>query len=80
MASFRINGVCHLILRWNELNAQLRRNVTIDDARGVGPLFPVEPVRRVTCEVHHVDAGYAVVGFKQEDAPEIALVLPIADP
>jgi len=27
----------------------------------------------VTGEVHHVDAGYHVVGMKQEDAPDIAL-------
>ena len=29
---------------------------------------------RVTGEIHHVDAGYNVVGMKAEDAPDIATV------
>lgn len=66
-------GDFRYILKWNELNAPLRRNVTIDDVGGAGLYFVSDLSSGVTGEVHHVDAGYHVVGMKQEDAPDIAL-------
>ena len=66
-------GDFRYILKWNELNSPLRRNVTIEDVGGSGLYFLSELSSGVTGEVHHVDAGYHVVGMKQEDAPDIAL-------
>ena len=67
-------GDFRYILKWNELNAPLRRNVTIEDVGGAGLYLLSDLASGVTGEVHHVDAGYHVVGMKQEDAPDIALV------
>ncbi|WP_448501283.1 enoyl-ACP reductase FabI [Sphingomonas sp.] len=66
-------GDFRYILKWNELNAPLKRNVTIDDVGGSGLYFLSDLSAGVTGEVHHVDAGYHVVGMKAEDAPDIAL-------
>ncbi len=66
-------GDFRYILKWNELNAPLRRNVTIDDVGGAGLYLLSDLASGVTGEVHHVDAGYHTVGMKQEDAPDIAL-------
>ncbi len=67
-------GDFRYILKWNELNSPLRRNVSIDDVGGSGLYFLSDLSSGVTGEVHHVDAGYHVVGMKQEDAPDIGLV------
>ena len=66
-------GDFRYILKWNELNAPLRRNVTIDDVGGAGLYLLSNLASGVTGEIHHVDAGYNVIGMKQEDAPDIAL-------
>ena len=66
-------GDFRYILKWNELNSPLRRNVTIEDVGGAGLYFCSDLSSGVTGETHHVDAGYHVVGMKQEDAPDIAL-------
>ncbi|MBH0111493.1 enoyl-ACP reductase FabI [Novosphingobium sp. YJ-S2-02] len=66
-------GDFRYILKWNELNAPLRRNTTIEDVGGSGLYFLSDLSSGVTGEVHHVDSGYHVVGMKQEDAPDIAL-------
>ena len=66
-------GDFRYILKWNELNSPLRRNVTIEDVGGSALYFLSDLASGVTGEVHHVDAGYHVVGMKQEDAPDIAL-------
>jgi len=66
-------GDFRYILKWNEYNAPLRRNVTIDDVGGAGLYLLSELASGVTGVTHHVDAGYHVVGMKQEDAPDIAL-------
>jgi enoyl-[acyl-carrier protein] reductase I len=67
-------GDFNLILKWNELNAPLKRNVTIEDVGGAGLYLLSDLSSGVTGETHHVDAGYHVVGMKAEDAPDIALV------
>ncbi|PZQ21832.1 MAG: enoyl-[acyl-carrier-protein] reductase FabI [Sphingopyxis macrogoltabida] len=66
-------GDFRLILKWNEFNAPLRRNVTIDDVGGSALYLLSDLAAGVTGETHHVDAGYHTVGMKQEDAPDIAL-------
>jgi enoyl-[acyl-carrier protein] reductase I len=66
-------GDFRYILKWNELNSPLRRNITIDDVGGSGLYLLSDLSSGVTGETHHVDGGYHVVGMKQEDAPDIAL-------
>ena len=66
-------GDFRYIMKWNEYNSPLRRNVTIEDVGGAGLYFCSELSKGVTGEVHHVDAGYHTVGMKQEDAPDIGL-------
>ncbi|PKB14067.1 enoyl-[acyl-carrier-protein] reductase [NADH] [Novosphingobium kunmingense] len=66
-------GDFRYILKWNELNAPLRRNVTISDVGGAALYLLSDLSSGVTGENHHVDAGYHTVGMKQEDAPDIAL-------
>ncbi len=67
-------GDFRYIMKWNEYNAPLRRNVTIDDVGGAGLYLCSDLASGVTGEIHHVDAGYNVVGMKAEDAPDIATV------
>jgi len=67
-------GDFRYILKWNELNSPLRRNVTIEDVGGAGLYMLSDLSSGVTGEVHHVDSGYHLVGMKQEDAPDISLV------
>ena len=66
-------GDFRYIMKWNEYNSPLRRNVTIEDVGGAGLYLLSELSAGVTGETHHVDAGYHVVGMKQEDAPDITL-------
>ena len=64
-------GDFRYILKWNEYNSPLRRTVTIDDV-GKSALYLLSDLSSgVTGEVHHVDAGYHVVGMKAVDAPDI---------
>ena len=67
-------GDFRYILKWNQYNAPMRRNVTIDDVGGSALYLLSELASGVTGEVHHVDCGYHVVGMKAEDAPDIATV------
>src|SRR5438067_2834817 len=67
-------GDFRYILRWNELNSPLRRTVTIEEV-GDGALYLLSRLgRSVTGEIMHVDAGYHIVGMKNPDAPDIAIV------
>ncbi len=66
-------GDFRYIMKWNELNSPLRRNVTIDDVGGAALYLLSDLSAGVTGETHHVDAGYHTVGMKQEDAPDIGL-------
>lgn len=64
-------GDFRYILKWNELNSPLRRNVTIDDV-GRSALYLLSDLGSgVTGETLHVDAGYHIVGMKAVDAPDI---------
>ena len=66
-------GDFRYILKWNEYNAPLRRNVTIEEVGEAGAYLLSDMSRAVTGEVHHVDAGYHIVGMKHPDAPDIAV-------
>ena len=66
-------GDFRYILKWNELNAPLRRTVTTDEVGDVGAYFCSDLSRGVTGEIHHVDAGYHIVGMKNPDAPDMSL-------
>ncbi len=64
-------GDFRYIMKWNQLNSPLRRNVTIDDV-GKSALYLLSDLGSgVTGEVLHVDAGYHAVGMKAVDAPDI---------
>jgi len=67
-------GDFRYILKWNQYNAPMRRNVTIDDVGGAALYLLSGLASGVTGEVHHVDCGYHVVGMKAEDAPDISTV------
>jgi enoyl-[acyl-carrier protein] reductase I len=67
-------GDFRYILKWNELNSPLQRNVTIEDVGGAGLYLLSNLSSGVTGEVHHVDSGYHVVGMKRPDAPDISTV------
>jgi enoyl-[acyl-carrier protein] reductase I len=66
-------GDFRYILKWNELNSPLRRNVSIEEVGGAGLYLLSDLSSGVTGEVHHVDCGYHVVGMKDEEAPDIAI-------
>ncbi|GGB21086.1 enoyl-ACP reductase FabI [Allosediminivita pacifica] len=64
-------GDFRYIMKWNELNSPLRRNVTTSDV-GNSALYLLSDLGSgVTGETHHVDAGYHIVGMKAPDAPDI---------
>ena len=66
-------GDFRYILRWNQLNAPLERNVTIEQVGGAG-VYLLSPLSAgVTGEVLHVDSGYHIVGMKNPNAPDIAV-------
>jgi len=64
-------GDFRYIMKWNEYNSPLRRNVSIDDVGGSALYLLSDLGGGVTGETHHVDAGYHVVGMKAVDAPDI---------
>jgi enoyl-[acyl-carrier protein] reductase I len=67
-------GDFRYIQKWNEYNSPLRRNVTIEDVGGAGVYLLSHLASGVTGEIHHVDAGYNVIGMKAEDAPDMSVV------
>ena len=67
-------GDFRYILKWNELNSPLKRNVTQDDVGGAGVYLISDLSTGVSGETHHVDCGYHVVGMKSVDAPDISKV------
>ena len=67
-------GDFRYILRWNQLNAPMERNVSVKDVGGAGLYLLSDLASGVTGEVHHVDCGYHTVGMKNPNAPDIATV------
>jgi enoyl-[acyl-carrier protein] reductase I len=64
-------GDFRYILRWNEFNAPLRRNVSADEVGDAAVYLLSDLSRAVTGEIHYVDAGYHILGMKHPDAPDI---------
>ena len=67
-------GDFRYILKWNQYNAPLARNVTIEDVGGSALYLLSDLSGGVTGEVHHVDCGYHTVGMKNPNAPDISVV------
>ena len=65
-------GDFRYILKWNQYNSPLRRNVTLEDVGGCGIYLLSDLSSGVTGETHHVDCGYHVVGMKAIDAPDMS--------
>jgi enoyl-[acyl-carrier protein] reductase I len=66
-------GDFRYILNWNEHNAPLRRNITADEVGDTAVYLLSDMARGVTGEIHHVDAGYHIVGMKHPDAPDLTV-------
>ncbi|KIM00252.1 Enoyl- acyl-carrier-protein reductase NADH [Paramagnetospirillum magnetotacticum MS-1] len=66
-------GDFRYILKWNEYNSPLKRNVTLEDIGGAGLYLLSGLSSGVSGETHHVDCGYHVVGMKAVDAPDITV-------
>ena len=67
-------GDFRYILKWNEYNSPLKRNVTLEDIGGAGLYLLSDLSSGVSGETHHVDCGYHIVGMKAVDAPDISTV------
>src|ERR1700674_5657783 len=65
-------GDFRYILKWNELNSPLQRTVSIDEVGEAAVYLLSDMSRAVTGEIHHVDAGYHIVGMKNPAAPDIS--------
>ena len=63
-------GDFRYILKWNELNSPLRRNVSLDEVGNAGMYLLSDLSNGVTGEIHHVDCGYNTVGMVAVDAAE----------
>ncbi len=69
-------GDFRYILKWNQLNSPLRRNISLEEVGGAALYLLSDLSRGVTGEVHHVDCGYHTVGMLAVDAvPEVAEML-----
>ena len=66
-------GDFRYILKWNEYNSPLRRNVTIEEVGNSALYLLSDMGKAVTGECLHVDAGYNIVGMKAVDAPDIVV-------
>ncbi len=64
-------GDFNYILKWNENNSPLKRNITVDDISGSANYFLSDLSSGVTGEIHHVDSGYNIIGMKDLDSPDI---------
>jgi enoyl-[acyl-carrier protein] reductase I len=67
-------GDFRYILKWNQYNSPLRRNVALEEIGKAGLYLLSDLASGVTGEVHHVDSGYHIVGMKAVDAPDITTV------
>jgi enoyl-[acyl-carrier protein] reductase I len=66
-------GDFRYILKWNQYNAPLRRNVTQEEVGKAGLYLLSDLSSAVSGETHHVDCGYHVVGMKAIDAPDMTV-------
>jgi enoyl-[acyl-carrier protein] reductase I len=66
-------GDFRYILKWNEYNTPMRRNVSLEEVGDAAVYFLSDLARGVTGEIQHVDCGYHIVGIKHPDAPDMAV-------
>jgi enoyl-[acyl-carrier protein] reductase I len=66
-------GDFRYILKWNEYNSPLCRNVTQVEVGNAALFLLSDLATAITGENMHVDAGYHIVGMKAEDAPDISV-------
>ncbi|MDT3683854.1 MAG: enoyl-ACP reductase FabI [Pseudorhodoplanes sp.] len=66
-------GDFRYILKWNEYNTPMRRNVGLDEVGDAAVYFLSDLSRGVTGEIQHVDCGYHIVGIKHPDAPDMSV-------
>ncbi|GBQ89917.1 enoyl-ACP reductase [Gluconacetobacter johannae DSM 13595] len=66
-------GDFRYILKWNQYNAPLERNVSLEEVGGAGLYMLSDLSGGVTGEIHHVDSGYNIVGMKNPTAPDITV-------
>ena len=64
-------GDFRYILKWNEYNSPMKRNITTEEVGKSGLYFLSDLSSGVTGENHHVDCGYHIMGMKAEDSPDI---------
>ncbi|MGE3769343.1 MAG: enoyl-ACP reductase FabI [Bdellovibrionales bacterium] len=61
-------GDFRAILKWNELNAPLRRNVSTEDVGKAGMYLLSDLGSGVSGEIHYVDGGYNAIGMLATDS------------
>lgn len=66
-------GDFNYILKWNQYNAPLRRNVTQEEVGNAGLYLLSNLASGVTGEIHYVDCGYNVIGMKSIEAPDLTI-------
>ena len=64
-------GDFNYILKWNEQNSPLKRNITSEDISGSAIYLLSDLSSGVTGEIHHVDSGYNIIGMKDTNSPDI---------
>ena len=62
------------ILKWNEYNSPLERNITLKDVGGAAVYLLSDLSSGTTGEILHVDGGYNIIGMKNVNAPDISKV------
>ena len=67
-------GDFRYILKWNEYNSPLQRNITIEDVGGAALYLLSDLSAGTTGEILHVDGGYNIIGMKNVNAPDISKV------
>ncbi len=67
-------GDFRYMLKWNEYNSPLRRNVTITDVGRSGLYLLSDLGSGVTGETIYVDSGFHVIGMKAIDAPDMSII------
>jgi len=68
-------GDFRFIMKWNEANAPLRDNVTIDQVGDSAMYLLSDLASGVTGEVHYVDCGYNIMGMAAVDEEDGKAVL-----
>ena len=66
-------GDFRYILKWNQYNSPLERNVSLEEVGGAGLYMLSDLSGGVTGEIHHVDSGYHIVGMKNPTAPDMTV-------